>query len=305
MNTHQRQPREPRKPIAVGNLPSLSSFASVKPGFTLLELLVVIAIIAILASLLLPALNRAKVKAQGIQCQNNLRQLTLAWRTYAEDTNDRLPYTHNCGTHGGANSPYVWVDGWLDLTSPTKRDNWDIEKDLKRSPLWQRGGSAPGIWRCPSDRSTGINLQGQAVSRVRSFSINPVLGGPSGRNCGGVPWLDFVGFVGCFKLGEILYPGPARTFVFLDERTETLSEGAFYLSMDRSPTTFYDYPGCAHSGAASLSFADGHTEQKKWLDPRTRPARLTPVGSGYPPGVPSPNNRDMLWLQERCTRRPQ
>jgi prepilin-type processing-associated H-X9-DG protein len=146
------------------------------------------------------------------------------------------------------------------------------------------------------------------VPRVRSFSINPPLGGPSERNCPGVPWLDFTGLNVYYKMGAILDPGPSRTFVFLDERAETLSEGAFYLAMDGSPekpgtTTFYDYPACSHNGAASLSFADGHTEQKKWLDPRTTPAVLSPNGPAYPGGVPSPNNRDLLWLQERCTRR--
>ena len=96
--------------------------------------------------------------------------------------------------------------------------------------------------------------------------------------------------------------------MFLDERAETPGEGVFYLSMDGSPdkpgtTAFFDYPACAHNGAGSFSFADGHVEGKKWLDPRTTPARLTPSGSDYPPEVPSPNNQDLRWLQDRCTRR--
>ena len=315
---NRRQQRERRlgmraAQIGVPAFPSLSSFPSVeslrlgRSAFTLIELLVVIAIIAILASMLLPALGKAKTKAQGIQCQSNLRQLTLAWHFYAGDSDDRLPFCHNCGTHGGPNSPYVWVSGWLDLTNPQKRDNWDVAQDLEKSPLWNQGAKAPAVWRCPADKTTGLNPQGQRMPRVRSYSINPPVGGPSEPDCGGVPWLDFSGFTVYYKLGDMLYPGPSQIFVFLDERVETLGEGVFYLSMDGSPdkpgtTAFFDYPACAHNGAGSFSFADGHVETKKWLDPRTIPAKLTPSGSGYPPEVRSPNNQDIRWLQDRCTR---
>src|ERR1700746_225378 len=100
-------------------------------GFTLIELLVVIAIIAILAAMLLPALTKAKLKAQGIGCMNNHRQLTLAWRMYSEDNRDRLLYASV--DDQGPNIPFCWVMGYLDF-DPGRRSNWDISYDIQKSP---------------------------------------------------------------------------------------------------------------------------------------------------------------------------
>src|SRR5947199_547506 len=100
-------------------------------GFTLIELLVVIAIIAILAAMLLPALSKAKLRTQGVQCMNNTRQLMYAWRMYAEDNRDTVPFAYATG----ANAPWVWVPGYLDNT-PATPDNWNLAITIKRSLLW-------------------------------------------------------------------------------------------------------------------------------------------------------------------------
>lgn len=271
-------------------------------GFTLIELLVVIAIIAILAAMILPALGKAKLKAQGIQCMNNHRQLTMAWRMYAEDNHDRLVLASHSGTPNNPMNQYAWT--WTELNFTPDPKNWDINADITRRPLWQYN-KTPGIYRCPADNSYVI-VNGERKARIRTMSMNFFLGGFGGT--GPEPQYSLY-----LKLGEVVgskpTPGPAKTWVFLDQREDSINWGNFYTRMagfePRNPAQYrfeQDVPGMYHNRACGFSFVDGHSEIKRWLDPRTTPPlKIQQINHDFD-SLPSPRNQDIAWLQERTTR---
>ena len=262
-------------------------------GFTLIELLVVIAIIAILAGLLLPALAKAKTKAQGIMCLSNGKQMTLAWLLFIDDHNDTVPGNYDGGT-GVANTNKTWVIGWL-VNNAYTADNTNTFY-LKAAQL---GGytTAVGIYKDPADRSLSNGKKGEP--RVRSISMNGYIGELS-RSTTYTP-----GYRNFKKYSEMINPGPSKTWVFLDEREDSINDGWFAVDMGGydpiapNSYTIVDYPASYHNRAGGFSFADGHSEIKKWQDGRTTPNLK--FGQPLPLGVASPRNPDVAWMQERTS----
>jgi prepilin-type N-terminal cleavage/methylation domain-containing protein/prepilin-type processing-associated H-X9-DG protein len=255
-----------------------------RAGFTLIELLVVIAIIAILAAMLLPALSKAKTKAQGISCLNNLKQLQLGWVLYSGDNNDKICRTGGLGVlvtnpadpaaqPGGARAN--WVLGDVKYTDP----------DLIKNGLLYPYINSLEVFKCPADRKIS-DVTGEPT--LRSMSMNAWMNPISDEG-----QLDVANYVVFRKQTQIRRP--TDTWVAIDENPVSINDG-WFLVRPNVPTVWRDVPAAYHNNAGGLSFADGHAEIRKWTD-----ANVISQKGSYT--RKDPNSNDLDWLIERSTQR--
>ncbi|HOP97152.1 MAG TPA: type II secretion system protein [Verrucomicrobiota bacterium] len=249
----------------------------------MIELLVVIGIIAILAAMLLPALNKAKQKAHGIACINNTKQITLGWLMYVHDNNDLLL----------RGSPVAGTMGWGMVPDNT---NAAQLVDPTVSPLANYVKSA-AVWKCPADNYPAAN-----GVRVRSLAMNAsLLGG--GMTVGNDPTLGRKYYDrGVSRMSQLNTPGYAMVWVMVDEHPDSINDAVFHFNagFPRTQYQWRDLPASYHNGACGFSFADGHSEIKKWLERKgSDVATERPVtGTDWPTTIVR-NSRDYPWVNDR------